>query len=158
MRTLIYFFSFCIILISLLIVMHSRIFNFFDVNPNLLFAIFSVLIIHKVRNFALFGMLFLLFLFSFYFYQFWVIEYIFIICSVICMLILRRFLFGNMVGDILILSSLGTVLFLILHIIFTDSPFFVVGVLYEIFFNGIWSILLYVMLRPYLRHNPIVQA
>jgi len=157
MRLLIHFFIICVIVILGIILMNSQVFRVFDINPNILMVLIMVLIASRIRFGVLCVIFGLLALFSYLFFPFWGLEYGFIIlCGFLIFLVRSRFT-GNSMGDIIIFSSISTIIFSLLNWFFTNSSLFVVPLIYEVVYNGIWAIVLLSALKGFLKHSPIVR-
>ena len=157
MRLLIHFFIVCIIIILGIVLMNSQVFRVFDTNPNILMVLIMVLIVSRIRFSVLCAVLGLLALFSYLFFPFWGLEYGFIIlCGLLIFLIRSRFT-GNSMGDIVIFSSIGIIIFSLLNWFFTNSPLFVVPLIYEVVYNGIWAIVLLSAFKGFLKHSPMIR-
>lgn len=158
MKSLIHFFGICLVFVLGIILMNSQAFRVLHINPNIVLIMIAVLIVSRVRLGALCALFILLGIFSFIFFPFWGIEYAFIIVCGLVMTLLRSRFTGNPFGDIVILSCIGTVLFALLNWFFADVSLFVVPLIYEVVYNGIWAIVLLAISKRFLQHSSIARV
>jgi|GEM_PF-2359160 len=148
MKLFSFFLILTIIFVIALISMNSGALRFFNTNPNLVLAFIVAIIALRVKNSIIVALLFLLLVFSFLFYPFWIMGYL-LLCGVgFISFLAHSKLTGNSIGDALVLSLVGSLLFSLLLWFFSHSPINVYQTVLQMTYNSICGIILVLFLKP----------
>ncbi|MFA5870572.1 MAG: hypothetical protein WC842_01625 [Candidatus Paceibacterota bacterium] len=155
MKAFSFFLIITIIFIIALISMNSGALRFFNTNPNLVFAFIAGLIALRVKNSIVCSLLFLLLLLAFLFFPFWIVEYS-LLCGVgFISLFARSKLTGNSISDVLILSSIGSLLFSLCLWFFSHSSIDIYQIVLQVAYNSICGVILVLILKPLIKRGGI---